>query len=223
MTRPSSEPYCKKCRPPPNNCFEKRTSTSPLTNGPRTSSGERNLHHRHRGATRTSSTTSVGRRSLVRRSTPPDHLSLVPERHPVEASGHWTTSSMPSAHITRTCATPCGTTETLSIPSGMAHHFSLYHLPHHEEGLASPSRLSNKKGEGEEHSHTLTGRSTSSSEDTGRRRTEGSKSSTTSRPWWQPPLPQPPIGGQSIQSPSVERINGLTSTILACTRSLLIR
>jgi hypothetical protein len=25
---------------------------------------------------------------------------------------------------------------------------SLYHLPHHEEGLASPSSLSNKKGRG---------------------------------------------------------------------------
>jgi hypothetical protein len=39
MTRPSSEPYYRKHRPPLNNCFEKRTSTSPVTNGPRTSSG----------------------------------------------------------------------------------------------------------------------------------------------------------------------------------------
>jgi hypothetical protein len=48
---PLSEPYCRKRRPPPNNCFERQTSTSPLTSRPRTSSEERNLHHRHRGAT----------------------------------------------------------------------------------------------------------------------------------------------------------------------------
>jgi hypothetical protein len=189
MTQPSSEPYCRKRRPPPNNCFEKRTSTSPLTNGPMTSSGERNLHHRHHGATRTSSPTSVGRRGLVRRSMPPDHPSLMPEGHPVEASGHWTTSLIPSARITRTCATPCGTAETSSIPLGMADHSSLYHLPHHEDGPASLGSLNNMKGEGVEHSHALMGRSTSSSEDTGHRRTEGSKSSTTDRYWWQPPVP----------------------------------
>jgi hypothetical protein len=221
MTRPSSEPYCRKRRPPPNNCFEKRTSTSPLTNRPRTSLGERNLHHRHRGATQTSCPTSVGRRGLVRRSMPPDHPSLMPEGHPMEASGQCTTSSMPSAHIRRTCATPCGTAETLSIPSGMADHSSLYHLPHHEE-FGEPRQPQQQEGGGEEHSHVLTGRSTSSSEDTGRRRTEGSKSSTTGRPWWQPLVPQLPIDGQSTQSPSVERINGLTSTILASTRSSLI-
>jgi hypothetical protein len=41
--------------------------------------------------------------------------------------------------------------------------------------------------------------------------------------WWQPLVPQLPIGGQSTQSPLVERINGLTLTILASTHSLLIR
>jgi hypothetical protein len=112
---------------------------------------------------------------------PPDHPSHVPEGHPVVASGHWTTSSTPSARTTRTCATPCGTSETSSIPSGMADDSSLYHLPHHEEGLASPGSLSSRKGEGVEHSRALTGKSTLSSEDTGRRRTEGSKSSTTGR------------------------------------------
>jgi hypothetical protein len=50
--------------------------------------GGRNLHHRHHGATRTSSPTSVGRRGPVKRSMVSDHLSLVLERHPVEASGH---------------------------------------------------------------------------------------------------------------------------------------
>jgi hypothetical protein len=53
----------------------------------------------------------------------------------------------------------------------MADHSSLYHLPHHEEGLASPGSLSNQKGEGVEHSHALTGRSMSSSEDMGHMRT----------------------------------------------------
>jgi hypothetical protein len=143
MTRPSSEPYCRKHRPPPNNYFERRTSTLPLTSGPRTSSEERNLHHRHRSATRTSNTTGVGRRGLVRRSTPSDHPLLVPEGHPVEASGHWTTLSTPSSHTTRTCATPYGIVGTSNTPSEMADRSSLYHLPHHEEGLVSPGSLSN--------------------------------------------------------------------------------
>jgi hypothetical protein len=223
MTRPSSEPYCRKRRPPPNSCFEKRTSTLPLTNGLRTSSGERNLRHKHHGATRTSNPTSVGRRGPVKRSTPPDHPSLVPEVHPAEASRHWTSSSMPSAHITRICATPCGTAETSSIPSGMADRSSLYHLPHHKEGLASPDGLNNRKGEGVEHSRASTGRSTSSSEDTGHKRTEGSRSSTTDRYWWQTSMPQLPIGGQSTRSPSAGQINGSTSTIRASTRSSSIR
>jgi hypothetical protein len=155
----------------------------------------------------------------VKRSTPSNHPSLVPEGHPVEANGHWTTSSMPSARITRTCTIPCGTAETSSILSGMADHSSLYHLPHHEESPASPDSLSSRKGEGVERSHALTGRSTSSSEDMGRKRTEGSKSSMIGKTWWQPLAPQLPIGGQSTQSPSVERINGLTSIIQASTRS----
>jgi hypothetical protein len=155
----------------------------------------------------------------VKRSMLPDDPSLVPEGHPAEASGHWMTSSMPSARIIRICATPCGTTETSSIPSGMTDRSSLYHLPHHEEGLASPGSLNNRKGEGVEHSHALMRRSMSSSEDTGRRRAEGSKSSTTDRYWWQPLVPQLPIGGQSTRSPSAERINGSTSTIRASTRS----
>jgi hypothetical protein len=199
MTWPSSEPYYRKRRPPPNNCFERQTSTSPLTSGPRTSSEEHKLHHRRRGATRTRNLTGIGRRGLVRRSTPPDHPSLVPEGHPVEASGHRTTSLTPSACTTRTCATPCEIVETSSTSSGMADRSSLYHNTHHEEGLASLGSLSNQKGEGVDHSHALIGRSTSSSEDMGRRRTEGSKSSTTGRSWWQPLVLQPPIGGQSTQ------------------------
>jgi hypothetical protein len=223
MTRLSSEPYCRKHQPPSSSYSEKRTSTSPLTSGLRTSSEERNPCHQRRGTTLTSNPTSVGRRGPVKRSMPPDHPSLAPEVHPTEASGHWTTSSMLSARITRICAIPYGTAENSSIPSGMADRSSLYHHPHHEEGLASPGGLSNRKGERVEHSRASTGRSTSSSEDTGRRRIEGSRSSTTDRYWWQPPVPQPPIGGQSTRSPSPGRINGSTSTIQASTRSSSIR
>jgi hypothetical protein len=135
----------------------------------------------------------------MRRSTLPDHPSLVPEGHPVEASGHWTTSSTPSARTTRTCATPYETARTSSTPLEMADRSSLYHLPHHEEGLASPGSLNNQKGEGVEHSHALTGRSTSSSEATDRKRTEGNRSSMTSRSWRQPPVPQFLISGQNMQ------------------------
>jgi hypothetical protein len=71
----------------------------------------------------------------------------------------------------------------------MADCSSFYHLLHHEEGLASPGSLSNKKGEEAEHSRALTGRSTSSLEDTRRRRTGGNKISSTDRSWWQPLVP----------------------------------
>jgi hypothetical protein len=146
MTRPLSELYCKGHRPPPSSCSGKRTSTSPPMNGLRTSSEERSLLHLHHGVTPTSKPTSVGRRGLVKRSMTLDHPSLVPEVHPAEASGHWTTSSMPSAHITRICATPCGTAKTSSIPSGMADPSNLYHLPHREEGPVNLDDLSNRKG-----------------------------------------------------------------------------
>jgi hypothetical protein len=117
----------------------------------------------------------------MRRYTPPDHPSLEPEGRPMEASGHWMTSSTPSARTTRTCATPYGTAVTSSTPSDMTDRSSLYHLPHHEEGPASPGSLSSQKWEGVEHSHALTGRSTSSSEDTCHRRTEDNRSSMTGR------------------------------------------
>jgi hypothetical protein len=61
--------------------------------------------------------------------------------------------------------------------------------------LGEPRQPQQPEGGGVEHSHALTGRSTSSSEDTGRRRTEGSKSSMTGRSWWQPQVPQLLIGG----------------------------
>jgi hypothetical protein len=82
MTRLSSKLYCKKRRPPPNSCFEKRTSTSPLTSGPRTSSEERSLHRWRHNATQTSNPTGARRKGHVRRCMPSDHSSLEPEEHP---------------------------------------------------------------------------------------------------------------------------------------------
>jgi hypothetical protein len=75
MTRPSSEPYCKRRRLPPSSCSGKLTSTSPPTNELRTSSEEQSLHRRHPDATRTNNPTNVGRRGLVKKSTPPDRPS----------------------------------------------------------------------------------------------------------------------------------------------------
>jgi hypothetical protein len=92
------------------------------------------------------------KRSLVKRSTPLDHPSLVPEGHPTEANEHWTTSSMPRARTTNICATPFETAETSSTPSGMADPSNLYHLPHHEEGPENLDNLNNRKGEEVEHS-----------------------------------------------------------------------
>jgi hypothetical protein len=199
MIRPLSELYYRKRPPPPNNCFDRQTSTSPQTSDPRTSSEVQNLHHPRHGTTRTSNLIGAVRRGLMRRYTPPDHPSLEPVVRPAEVYGHWMKSSTPSARTTRTCATPYGTARISSTPSGTADRSSLYHLPHLEEGLASPSSLSSKKGEGVEHSRMLTGRSTSSSEDTKHRRTGGSKSSTTDRSWWQPLVPWPLTGGRSTQ------------------------
>ena len=181
MTRPSSEPYYERCRPPPNSYSGRWTSTSPPTNGPRTSSGERSLLHLHHGMTQTSRLTNAGRRGLVKKSMPLDHPSLVPEGHPAEANEHWTTSSTPSARTTRTCATPFGTAETSSIPWGTADPSNLCHLPHHEEDLENLDNLNSRRGEEAERSRASMEKSTSSSADTGRKRTKGSRSSTIAR------------------------------------------
>jgi hypothetical protein len=71
MTRPSFEPYCRRRQLPLSSCSGKPTSTSLPTNELRTSSGEQSLHRRHRDATRTNNPTNVGRRGLVKKSTPP--------------------------------------------------------------------------------------------------------------------------------------------------------
>jgi hypothetical protein len=63
----------------------------------------------------------------------------------------------------------------------MADHSSNYHLPRHEESLASLGGLSSRKRGGVELSCTLIGRSTLSWEDMGHKKIGGNKSSTTDR------------------------------------------
>jgi hypothetical protein len=117
----------------------------------------------------------------VKKSMPLDHSSFMPEGHPAEANERWTTSLTPSARTTRICVTPSGTAETSSTPSGMADHSNLYHLLHHEEDPENLDNLSSRKGEEVEHSHASMEKSTSSSMDTGHKRTKGNRSSMTDR------------------------------------------
>jgi hypothetical protein len=195
MTRPSSEPYCRRHRIPPSSCSGRRTSTSPPMNELMTSSEEQSLHRRHQDATRTSNPTSVGTRGLAMRFTPPDHPSLVPEGHPMEENEHWTTSSTPNVHTIETCATPFRTAETSSTLSGTADPSKLYHLPRHEEDPENLDNLSSRKEEEVEHSPSSTEKSTSSSAGTGLKRARGSRSSTTVGYWWRPPVLPPHTGG----------------------------
>ena len=223
MTRPSSEPYCRRRRLPPSNCSGKPTSTSPPTSELRTSSGERSPHRQRHDATRTSNPTNTGRKDLVKRCMPLDHLPLAPGEDLSEASARWTTSSTPSARTTRTCATPFGTAGTSSTPSGTADPSNLYLLLRRGEDQMNHDNPISRRREEEELSRALTGRSTSSSADMGRRRTRDNKSSTTARYWWRPPALPPRTGGRSTQSRSLGRINGSTSTTQANTRSSSIR
>ena len=183
MTRPSSEPYCRKRRLPPSSYSGKPTSTSPPTSELRTSSGERSPHRQRHDATRTSNPTNAGRKDLAKRCTPPDHLPLVPGEDLAEASARWTTSSTPSALTTRTCATPFGTAGTSSIPSDTADPSNLYLLLRRGEDQKNHDNPSSRRREEEELSRALTGRSTSSSADMDRRRTRDNKSSTIAKYW----------------------------------------
>jgi hypothetical protein len=65
----------------------------------------------------------------------------------------------------------------------MADHSSHYHLPRHEERLASPGNLSSRKMGGVELSRALTGRSTLSLDVMGHKKIGGNKISTTDRFW----------------------------------------
>jgi hypothetical protein len=171
MTRPSSEPYCRRRRLPPSSCSRKPTSTSPPTSELRTSSGERSPHQQHHNATRTSNPTNAGKRGLAKKCTSSDHLPLAPGEDLAEANARWTTSLTPSARTTRTCATPFGTVGTSSTSSDTADPSNLYLLLRRGEDQKNHDNPSSRRREEVEPSHALTGRSTSSSADTDRRRT----------------------------------------------------
>jgi hypothetical protein len=126
----------------------------------------------------------------------------------MEVNEHWTTSSMPNVRTTRTCATPFGTAETLSTPSGMTDPSNLCHLPHHEEDLENLDNLNSRKGEETEHSPVSTEKSTSSSADMGLKRARGNRSSMTIRYWWRLPVLLPRTDGLNTQSLSLGWISG---------------
>jgi hypothetical protein len=176
MTRPSSEPYCRKRRLPPSSCSGKPTSTLPPTSELKTSSGEQSPHRQHHDATRTSNPTNAGRRDRAKKCTPPDHLPLAPGEDLAEASARWMTSLTPSARTTRTCATLFGTAGTSSTPSDTADPSNLYLLLRRGEDQKNHDNPSSRRREEDEPSRALTGRSTSSLADTDRRRTEDNKS-----------------------------------------------
>jgi hypothetical protein len=182
MTRPSSAPYYRKRQLPPSSYSGKPTSTSLPTNGLGTSSEERSQHRQRHDATRTSSPTSVGRRGLAKKFTPPDHPPLAPGEDLVEANARWTTSSTLSARTTRTCATPFETAEISSTPLGTVDLSSLYLLLRRGEDQ-NHDNPSNGRREDMEPSHASTERSTSSSADMDRRRTRDNKSSTIAKYW----------------------------------------
>jgi hypothetical protein len=103
---------------------------------------------RHRDATRINNPTNVGKRGLVKKSTPPDHPPLVPEEDLAEANARWTTSSTPSACTTRICATPFGTAGTSSIPWGTADPSNLCRLPRQKEDLENLDNPNSRRGGG---------------------------------------------------------------------------
>jgi hypothetical protein len=94
----------------------------------------------------------------VKKYTPPDHQPLMPEEDPAEASARWTTSSTPSVHTTRTCATLFGTVGTSNTPSGTADPSNLDLLLRQGEGQKNHNNPSSKRREEEERSRALTGR-----------------------------------------------------------------
>jgi hypothetical protein len=223
MTRPSSEPYCRRRRLPPSSCSGKPTSTSPPMSELRTSSGEQSPRQQHHDATRTSNPTNARRRGLAKKYTPPDHPPLAPGEDLAEANARWTTSSTPSARTTRTCATPFGTAGTSSTSSDTAGPSNLYLLLCRGEDQKNHDNPSSRRREEVEPSRALTGRSTSSSADMDRRRTEDNKSSTIARYWWRPPVLPLRTDGRNTRSLSLGQINGSTLTTQANTRSSSIR
>jgi hypothetical protein len=135
----------------------------------------------------------------VRRCTPPGCLPLGPAVHPAEGCRHWMKSLTPSARTTRTCSTPCGTVENSNIPSGMANRSSHYHLPRHEESLASPGSLNSRKRGGVKLFPRVDREVNIIFGGHGAQETRGNKSLMTDRSWWAQTVPQLHTGDQSTR------------------------
>jgi hypothetical protein len=129
------------------------------------------------------------------------------------------TSSMPSAHTTKTCATPSGTAETSSTPLGtIIDPSNLYHLPHLEEDPENLDSLNNRKGEEAEHSRVSMEKSTSSLAD-GLQESKRQQKLNDRQILVESIGPPARIDGLNTRSPSPGRINGSTSITRASTRS----
>jgi hypothetical protein len=202
--------------------------------------GSRPLHHRRRASSGPHRRSEACARSTTTRYEPATRQTLGEEasrrssRHRttrlsrpgedlVEANTRWMTSSTPSAHTTRICATPFGTAETSSTPSGTADPSNLYLLLRRGEDQENRDNPSNRRREEVEPSRASTERSTSSSADTDHMRTEDNKSSTIAKYWWRPPVLALRTDGRNTRSLSPGQISGSTSTTQANTRSSSIR
>jgi hypothetical protein len=95
--------------------------------------------------------------------------------------------------------------------------------PPPQGGPGEPRQPQQQEGEEAEHSHASTEKSTSSSADMGRKKARGSRSSTSVRYWWRPPVLPPRIDGPNTRSPSLGQISGSTSITRANTCSSSIR
>jgi hypothetical protein len=115
------------------------------------------------------------------------------------------------------------TLQTSSTPWGTADPSNLYLHPRREEDQENRDNPSSSRREEVEPSHASIEKSTSSSADTGHKKTRDNKSSTIVRYWWRLPVHLLRTDGPNTRSPSLGQISGSTSTTLASTRSSSIR
>jgi hypothetical protein len=121
------------------------------------------------------------------------------------------------AHTTRICDTPCRTIRISRTLSGMADRFNRCHLPLHEESPPNQVSLNNREEVVAGLSHASIGKLTSSSEDTGCKKTEGNRNSLTGRFWWPQTALRPHTDGRNTRYPSVGVTDGSTSITPAST------
>jgi hypothetical protein len=172
----SSELSSRKLQRPWSSSFGKQTSISLPTSVLGTSSVSQSLHLWPPRRKAASNKTSAGTRGQEKKYMPWNRQGLEPMVLLVVTTyGHWTKSSIASAHTTRRCSTPCVTAETSRTQSAMANCYNHYRRLHHEgtKPLLS-SNLSSRETEAEP-SLTSIGRSMSSSEATIHKKTRGSK------------------------------------------------